>query len=66
MNFLSPAFAKLISGGSTVTPASKSHRGIITARMSGPDEGGWSRIQIGNVDQPINLVSRPRHFGGWL
>jgi hypothetical protein len=36
---------------------------IITADMSGPDEG-WFRIQIGRLDQHIDLVSRPRHFGG--
>lgn len=37
--------------------------GLITADMSGPDEG-WFRIQIGSLDQQINLVARPRHFGG--
>jgi len=37
--------------------------GFITADMSGPDEG-WFRIQIGQLDQRINLVSCPRHFGG--
>lgn len=38
--------------------------GVITADMSGTDEG-WFRIQIGDeLDQPIHLVARPRHFGG--
>ena len=37
--------------------------GFITTDMSGPDEG-WFRIQIGQLDQGINLVSCPRHFGG--
>jgi hypothetical protein len=25
---------------------------------------GWFRIQIGKLDQRINLISRPRYFGG--
>jgi hypothetical protein len=37
--------------------------GSITADMKGPDEGRF-RIQIGTLDQRINLVARPRHFGG--
>ena len=37
--------------------------GLITADMSRPDEG-WFRIQLGQLDQRINLVSQPRHFGG--
>lgn len=37
--------------------------GNITAEMSVPDEG-WLRIQIGDLDQRIILVSRQRHFGG--
>lgn len=37
--------------------------GMITADMSGTDEG-WFRIQIGRLDQRIILVARPRHFGG--
>src|SRR6516165_12154035 len=37
--------------------------GLITADMSGPDEG-WFRIQLGQLDQRINLVSQPRNFGG--
>jgi hypothetical protein len=37
--------------------------GVITADMSGLHEG-WFRIQIGQLDQRIILVSRPCHFGG--
>jgi hypothetical protein len=38
--------------------------GIITADMSGADEG-WFRIQIGDeLDQRTILIARPRHFGG--
>ena len=37
--------------------------GIITADMSGTEEG-WFRIRIGELDQRITLVARPRHFGG--
>jgi hypothetical protein len=37
--------------------------GVITADMSGRHEG-WFRIQIGQLDQRIVLVSHPRHFGG--
>jgi hypothetical protein len=36
--------------------------GLITADMSG--QHGWFRIQIGQLDQWIMLVSRPCHFGG--
>jgi len=36
--------------------------GIIMADMGGQDEGRF-RIQIGQLDQRINLVSHPRHFG---
>jgi hypothetical protein len=36
---------------------------VITADMSGRHEG-WFRIQIGQLDQRIVLVSHPRHFGG--
>jgi hypothetical protein len=41
--------------------------GIITADLSGADEG-WFRIRIGSLDQWITTVARPRHFGGrqWL
>ncbi len=31
--------------------------------MEGEHEG-WFRIQIGNVEQKLTLVPRPRHFGG--
>jgi hypothetical protein len=37
--------------------------GIITADMSGTDEG-WFNIKIGELNQRIILVARPRHFGG--
>ena len=37
--------------------------GFITANMEGRYEG-WLRIQIGDLDQRIILVPRPRHFGG--
>ncbi len=43
--------------------AGKIASGFITADMSRPDEG-WFRIQIGQLDQRIDLVSQPRHFGG--
>jgi hypothetical protein len=37
--------------------------GVITADMSGRIEG-WFQILIGDLDQRIILVARPRHFGG--
>jgi hypothetical protein len=37
--------------------------GIINANMSGQSEG-WLRIQLGQLDQWITLLARPRHFGG--
>ena len=37
--------------------------GFITADMSGLVQG-WFRIQLGNVDQRVILISRPRYFGG--
>ena len=37
--------------------------GLISANMEGEYEG-WFRIQIGNLDQTIILVPKPRHFGG--
>ena len=37
--------------------------GLITSNMEGPC-GGWFRIQIGNLDQCIDLVAEPRNFGG--
>jgi hypothetical protein len=42
--------------GEEVTTAS------ITANM-GPEQG-WLRIQLGSLDQCVDLVSQPRHFGG--
>ena len=36
--------------------------GLITADMSGPQEG-WFRLQ-GDFNERITLVARPRHFGG--
>jgi hypothetical protein len=47
----------------------RTYRGELTgrfeARIDGPDEG-WFRIRIGEIglDQRINIVSCPRHFGG--
>src|SRR3954453_1158380 len=37
--------------------------GIISADMSGNSEG-WFRVQLGNLDQTIVLIARPRHLGG--
>ena len=37
--------------------------GVIAADMT-RDAEGWLRIQIGQLDQRIILVPRPRHFGG--
>jgi hypothetical protein len=37
--------------------------GVITADMRGSREG-WFRIEIGQLNQHIILVARPRHFGG--
>jgi hypothetical protein len=37
--------------------------GVISADMSGHNEG-WLRVHLGNLDQTITLVARPRHFGG--
>jgi hypothetical protein len=37
--------------------------GIITADMSGASEG-WFHIQLGQLDQQITLIARPRHIGG--
>jgi hypothetical protein len=36
---------------------------VIRANMEGEYEG-WFRIQIGNLDQTIILVPKPRHLGG--
>jgi hypothetical protein len=37
--------------------------GTISADMSGQYEG-WLRVQLGNLNQTIGLIARPRHFGG--
>ena len=37
--------------------------GYITADLS-DEHGGWLRIRLGQLDQCIYLVARPRHFGG--
>ena len=37
--------------------------GFISADMTGENEG-WFRIQLGGLDQRINLVAQSRHFGG--
>jgi hypothetical protein len=37
--------------------------GLITANMSGTQEG-WLRLQLGDFDEWIILLARPRHFGG--
>jgi hypothetical protein len=37
--------------------------GVITADLADP-HSGWLRIQIGQLDQRIILMARPRHFGG--
>jgi hypothetical protein len=46
-----------------LTGTRKLHSGVITADMSGTDEG-WLRIQLGNLDQRMTLVAHQRHFGG--
>jgi hypothetical protein len=38
-------------------------RGLISADMEGPVEGSL-RIQLGPLDQWINLIASPRHLGG--
>jgi hypothetical protein len=37
--------------------------GLITAHAQS-DYGGWLRIQLGELDQWIDLVAQPRHFDG--
>ena len=37
--------------------------GLITANMEGQFQG-WFRIQLGDLDQWIDLIPEPRHFGG--
>jgi hypothetical protein len=39
------------------------HDWIITANLTGTARG-YVRVQIGEVDEWIELVARPRHFGG--
>lgn len=36
---------------------------VIWADMRGPEEG-FLRVSMGNLDQRITLIRRPRHFGG--
>jgi hypothetical protein len=37
--------------------------GVISTQVQS-ERGGWLRIQIGELDQWVDLVSQPRHFGG--
>ncbi len=37
--------------------------GLLSADLSGQFEG-WARLQLGELDQRIELRARPRHFGG--
>ncbi len=37
--------------------------GHISADMTG-DRRGWLRLQLGTLDQSIDLEARPRHYGG--
>jgi hypothetical protein len=37
--------------------------GLITANMEGLYQG-WFRFQLGSLDQWIDLIPQPRHFGG--
>ena len=39
-------------------------KGVITSNMEGKHEG-WLRIQLGDLNQMIILVPKPRHFGGY-
>src|SRR5262245_52185246 len=39
-------------------------KGDITSNVEDTHEG-WLRIQLGNLDQTIILVPKPRHFGGY-
>jgi hypothetical protein len=36
---------------------------LITAQLQ-TERAGWLRIQIGELDQWVDLVAQPRHFGG--
>jgi hypothetical protein len=38
--------------------------GVVTSNMESKHEG-WLRIQLGDLDQMIILVPKPRHFGGY-
>jgi hypothetical protein len=38
-------------------------RGLISGNVHG-GHTGWFRIQIGNLDQRIGLITKPCHFGG--
>jgi hypothetical protein len=37
--------------------------GHVTADLTAQNQG-WFRIQLGNLDQRITLIARPRYFGG--
>src|SRR5262245_36760249 len=39
-------------------------KGVVASNMEGKYEG-WLRLQLGNLDQTIILVAKPRHFGGY-
>jgi hypothetical protein len=49
--------------GGRIRIGTKFASGVISADMSGSDEG-WFRIQLGSLVQLIILVLRARHFGG--
>jgi hypothetical protein len=55
--------------GSSVITWTNSYTGelvanaLISANMES-EHGGWFRIQIGGLDQRIDLVTQPRYFGG--
>jgi len=38
--------------------------GLVSGNVQG-EWTAWFRIQIGNLDQRIGLLSKPCHFGGW-
>lgn len=54
-----PCSIRWMCGGSGGEIAS----GLISADMEGPVEGSL-RIRLGALDQWINLIALPRHFGG--
>jgi hypothetical protein len=39
-------------------------KGALTSNLEGNYEG-WLRIQLGDLEQTIILVPKPRHFGGY-